>query len=258
MNDCRHYEETLQRLACDPGIPLLDELALHLDECTRCRKLFDASGVPLDSESFEELPRAARKKILQSLAKVRSPKIGQRVRTLAAIAALVVFGITTAILLYGGKSPPRDRPILSKIVQDHIRYLNHPDRQTGGDVSRLKPYVQAYVDFPFELPNLPESRLTGVRRCFLGDRRAVLAFYDTSAGPASYFIVPADKLRLPGRRCANDVRLFCAAIHGYRVVSWEEAGLLHALVGPDEAAILDMARACTEKTGSITNGKESS
>ena len=242
MNDCRHYEETLERLAHDPEIPLLDELALHLDDCVHCRKLFDASGVPLDSESFEELPQAARKKVLQALAKVRSPKIGRRVRTLAATAALVVFGIATLILLYGGESTPRDRPILSKIVQDHIRYLNHPDRQTGGDVSGLKPYVQAYVDFPFELPNLPESRLTGVRRCFLGDRRAVLAFYDTSAGPASYFIVPADKLRLPGRRCAYDARLFCAASHGYRVVSWKEAGLLHAMVGSDEGAILDIAR----------------
>lgn len=254
MNDCRRYQDTLQRLAHDPEISIPDELALHLDDCAHCRRLFDASRIPLDPASFEVLPPASRKRILRALAAARAPR--RRLPTL--VAALALVGLLAAFLVYEFEPGEQGRPIATNIVQDHIRYLAHPDRQSDTDLARLKAYVSAYVDFPFELPEVPGTRLTGMRRCFLVDQRAALVFYDMPTGPASYFIVPADGLQVPGSRCPGDARLFCSATHGYRIVSWEDAGLLHALVGSDEAALLAMARACTEETGPFSNEEGSS
>ncbi len=257
MNDCRDYPETLQRLSHDPETPISDELALHLDDCIHCRRLFDASRVPLDPDSFEVLPPASRKKILQALAAVRSPS-RQRMPAVAAVAVLGVIGLAAAVLVYEFNLRDEDRPIATDLVEDHIRYLTHPDRKSDADLAQLSAYINAYVDFPLELPEIAGASLTGVRRCFLVDRRAALALYDTPAGPATYFIVVADGLQTPGTRCAGDARLFCAATHGYRIVSWEEAGLLHAVVGSDEAALLLMARACTEETDPLSSEEDGS
>ena len=86
-NNCGHYQETLQRLPDDPEMLLSDDFALHLDECVHCRRLFDASRVPLDPESFEVLAPASRERILQALAAVRSQPRG-RIPLLAAVAGL--------------------------------------------------------------------------------------------------------------------------------------------------------------------------
>lgn len=251
MNDCRQYEETLQRLLDDPETKVSDDLALHLDDCVNCRTLFDALRVPYDPDSFEILPPAARKRILQALANARSPS-RRMMLALTATAVLAVIGLAAAFFGYNIIVRDQDRPIAANIVEDHIRYLTHPDRKSNEDPVRLKAYVDAYVDFPFELPEIPGTVLTGMRRCFLVSRRAALAFYDTPTGPASYFIVAGEGLQVPGTRCAGDERLFCAAIHGYRIVSWEEAGLLHAVVGSDETSLLSMARACVGETAPLS------
>lgn len=247
MNECHHYQETLQRLPDHPETPIPDELALHLDVCSHCRRRFDTSRVPLVSDRFEILPPASRKRILQALAEARSPS-RRWMPAVAAVAVLGAIGLGAALLVYDIKHRDQDRPITVNLVQDHIRYLTHPDRRSNADLAHLKAYLEAYIDFPLELPEIPGTSLTGVRRCKLAGRRAVLAFYDTPRGPASYFIVAADGLQVPGSRCGGDARLLCAVNHGYRIVSWEEAGLLHAVVGSDEAALLQMARTCTGKT----------
>lgn len=255
MNDCHRYQDTLRRLASDPEISLPDNLALHLDDCVHCRRLFDASRIPLDPASFEVLSPAARKRILQALAAVRSPS---RRGLPALAAALVLAGLLAVFLVPDFKPGGQGRPIAAYIVQDHIRYLTHPDRRHDTDMGPLKDYVSAYVDFPFELSEVPGARLTGMRRCLLVDLRAALIFYDMPTGPASYFIIPGDGLQIPGSKCPGDEHLFCAALHGYRIVSWEEAGLLHVVVGADEVALMAMARTCTEMTGIFSHGGGSS
>ena len=103
--------------------------------------------------------------------------------------------------------------------------------------------LKAHVDFPVRLPDPAGSKLTGGRRCFLLGRRVALAFYDTTAGPASYFVFDGEGLSPPGRACPSEADLACGLERGYRVVSWEEAGLLHALVGPDSEALQAVAAA---------------
>ena len=256
-NSCGDYQETIQRLPDHLETPLSDDLALHLDECAPCRTLFDGSRVPFDLESFEVLAPASRKRILQALAAVRSQPRG-RIPLLAATAGLAAIGFVAALFVSEFQAHNKGQEVAANIVQDHIRYLTHPDRQTDADLAQIKNYLDAYVDFPIEFLESPGTRLTGMRRCFLVDRRAALAFYDTPAGPASYFIVPGEGLRIPGSQCAGDAHLYCAASHGYRMVSWEEAGLLHAVVGSDEASLLDMARAAVSGTGPLSDEEEGS
>lgn len=252
LSECHSYQETLRRLPDEPETPISDQLALHLDECTHCRRLFDTARVPLVPASFENLSTDSRKRILQVLAEARSPS-RRWMLAVSVVAVLGVLGLASASLVYEFKFRDQDRPITVDLVQDHVRYLTHPDRRSDADLAQLKAYLDEYIDFPLELPEIPTISLTGVRHCSLVGRRAALVFYDTPMGAASYFIVAADGLQMPGSRCADHARLFCAASYGYRIVSWEEAGLLHAVVGSNEAVLLQMARVCTDKMGPLSN-----
>lgn len=255
MNDCHLYQDTFRLLRTDPEISIPDDLALHLDDCGHCRRLFDASRIPLDPASFEVLPPASRKRILQALATVRSPS---HRGWPALAAALALVGFLAIFLVYQFNPGEQGTPIATSIVQDHIRYLAHPDRRSATDMARLKAYIGDYVDFPFEVADVPGTPVTGMRRCLLVDKRAALIFYDMPTGPASYFIIPGDGLQIPGRKCPGDEHLFCAGLQGYRMVSWEEAGLLHVVVGADEVALMAMARTCTEMAGTFPHGEGTS
>lgn len=137
--------------------------------------------------------------------------------------------------------PAGGERIAPALVEDHIRYLGHPDRVAGGDHASLEDLISSYVDFPVRFPVPADSRLTGARRCFVLGRRVALAFYETPAGPVSYFILPADDLRPPPGSCGAGFS--CAASRGYLLVCWQRTGLIHALVGRSDAGLLKLASA---------------
>ncbi len=246
---CERFRTTIRAVAEGVVVPISDELALHLDGCSRCRHLFDLGKIDLPKEVFEVLDDAPRRKMVVALgsARVLRPTRRRWAAGVTVAAATVVIAVGLAYLRGERPTPAR---VADALVEDHIRYLDHPDRNSGGDPATLKRYLESYVDFPVELTIPPQSRLTGGRRCFVLGRRVALIFYETPDGPASYFAFAADGLGAPGRVCPGAGGFACGASRGYRLVSWERAGLLHVLVGRRERPLLEMARACRSSTTS--------
>ncbi len=244
MRDCGSIQAALRCVLENPSEALSDEAALHLDTCDRCRRFFDRGRVELDPDAFEELPSAGRVRMLRAIGSARAGGPRRLVAYAVAAGLLLVAG---SLLYLGLHRSPSGSVVAAALVEDHIRYLDHPDRRGGLPPERYKTDLESYVDFPVMIPELPQARLTGARRCYLLGRRVALAFYDAPEGPASYFVFAAEGLTLPGKKCSKDGGLKCGASHGFQIVSWEEAGLVRALVGPNAAALLEMARACRAK-----------
>jgi hypothetical protein len=159
-----------------------------------------------------------------------------------------------AMAIFAGWAIPWSRPaarmetsgLAAALVEDHIRYLDSPERLSGGGHEALERQLRAYVDFPLALPAPPGAELTGVRRCFVLGRRVALGFYRAGDAPLSYFVLPAEGIPLGGAPCrgAGD-RLRCAAELGYSVVAWQRSGLVYAVVAADGDNARRFARAAS-------------
>lgn len=222
-----------------------DELALHLDGCASCRDLFNRTRMPMGREDLDGLPAQGRVKLLRTMGAARATQPWKRAA--AALAAMLFLAL--AVLFYSRHAaPPAADPVSIALVEDHIRYLGHPDRSGRSGAETYQAYLQSYVDFPVMIPSLAGARLTGARRCFFLGRRAALAFYDLPEGPASYFVFSAEDLTLPPSRCAGGGDFACSAVQGYQVVTWKEAGLIHAFVGTSRSPLLEMSRAAQTRS----------
>lgn len=241
MSDCRKFEPTLRRISehADESVP--DDLALHLDSCSACRDLFDRTKIPMSREDFEGMSAQGRVRALRTMGAARAARPWKMAA--AAMAAMVLLALAAVFYSQRASSPATD-PISIALVEDHIRYLDHPDRRGRSTAEEYRAHLQSYLDFPVTIPSLAGAQLTGARRCFFLGRRAALAFYESPEGPASYFAFLAEDLTLPRDRCTGDGRFACSAVHGYQVVSWKEAGLIHAFVGSNRSPLLEMAKAC--------------
>jgi hypothetical protein len=235
---CRRYSRDLERIGAGEIREVPDALALHLDACPDCRRVFDRAAVPFDRDVFERLGAADRRRLLQVLVAGRRTTWWQRAALAAAVALLA---------LAAGWLVPWPRPegaapsMVEALVEDHIRYLGRPERQSALGRAALERELQGYVDFPVSLPAVASGRLTGARRCYLLGRRVALGFYQAGTTPLSYFVLPAQGVPLPRESCsARGLR--CGAEEGYVVVTWESSGLVHAVVAAEEETALAFAR----------------
>ena len=240
--ECAHVRNVLARYSTDPAAAIPDTAALHLDRCPACRRVFDVNRIGFDPAVFETLPTAKRLEIIEALAATRSGRTHRRAVVAMAVAAAAIIVLAGVVgLQVAGRGKPA---VTVALVEDHIRYLHDSNRQGAlADPVTLIAELEDHVDFPVRLPALPESRLTGGRRCYLLDRRVALSFYDTPTGPVSYFVLAADRLPEVGKPCDAHTGLRCSTLKGYRVVSWQESGLLHAVVGPDAPTLDAVAEA---------------
>ncbi len=242
MSDCAEYRAQLERLLDDPGAEATDDLVRHLDACPACRERFAGGRIELDATAFGALSPGERERMLDALARERAGGRPRAQRYFAA--AVIVAAVGFSVWHIATREPGAAGSAVGlALVEDHIRYLGHPDRDEGSSRTALEAYLQAHVDFPVSLPEPPGTRLTGARRCYLLGRRVALAFYDTPQGPASYFVLSGDGLEQPRQPCAGERTLACSAHQGYHVVAWRDAGLVRAFVGPDERELTRLALA---------------
>lgn len=155
----------------------------------------------------------------------------------------------TGLVYFGPARGGREGTVATALVEDHIRYLQSAERVTSETPESLLADLGTYVDFPVRLPELPQGSLTGGRRCYLLGRRVALFFFDTPEGPVSYFALESSGFEAPGRACGEAGDLLCRRLKGYKVVSWEAAGILYAIVGPDSELLERAAGAAREALG---------
>lgn len=225
---CHVFDAELRESATGAAVALSDAFAGHLDDCPKCRRAFDRGVVPLDPAVFERLDARARVRLVGFATRLRP----DRRWLVAAAVAVVLLGFgALAVLRMTGPAPAN---VEVALVEDHIRYLGSQDRRDARGRQELARDLAAYVDFPFRLPAGEPASLTGARRCYLLGRRVVLAFYEESGVPVSYFVLPAEGLAAAGIAC-GDGELRCTSEHGFSVVTWRRAGLLHGVVAADES-----------------------
>jgi anti-sigma factor RsiW len=71
--------------------------------------------------------------------------------------------------------------------------------------------------------------------------------YDVDGTAMSYFVIPNEP-RSPDAR--SPMRFDQTVRAGYQVVSWRDAGLLHAMVGIlSPSQLVTLAKACVEQAG---------
>ncbi len=243
---CDAFRETIRALADGTELVVSDEMASHLDDCSHCRRLFDLGKVDLAKDSFEVLSDDARRRLVESLSSARLSRPARRGWvTGVAVAATIIVAVGTVLLLW---AHPTSNAVAAALVEDHVRYLDSPERHNGGDPATLKSYLEAYVDFPVEVHAPSFTRITGCRRCLALGRRVALIFYDTPDGPASYLVLAADGIAAPGHRCRGEGGFLCGTGRGYHLVAWKSDGLLHVFVGSRQRTLIMMADACRAST----------
>lgn len=108
----------------------------------------------------------------------------------------------------------------------------------SSDSLQVAQWLSERLPFAVQVPLFPEARLTGAR--ILVDRRqaAAVVEYVVHGRGLAYYVLPAG-----GAGLQRESQL--ASSDGYRVASWHDAGLTHALVatlpGP---TLIELARYC--------------
>jgi anti-sigma factor RsiW len=94
------------------------------------------------------------------------------------------------------------------------------------------------LPFVVQVPLFPEARLTGARLLVDDEKSGAVVEYAAQGRRLTYYVLPGGGTGLP-----RQVRL--GSRDGYRVASWHDAGLTHALVatlpGPK---LIEYARYC--------------
>jgi anti-sigma factor RsiW len=188
-------------------------------------------------------PAEVRNRVFQAIARARTTAVSPFPRTrfrqmvFAGVAALLVAGVglLSYMGLRGGSSDRNDA--LGSIVEDRLRSQKGAGLASA-DSAQVTQWLAERLPFAVEIPIFPEARLTGARVLVDSRRSGAVVEYTVEGRTLSYYVLPGDAAGLPG-----EIRL--ASTNGYRVASWHDSGLTHALVaalpGP---RLIELARYC--------------
>jgi anti-sigma factor RsiW len=222
----------------------------HLAGCAACRQFMRDMRVlgeaVRDGAPREQAPADVRGRLFTAVARARAgthpaPRRRAHAPWLAAAAVLAVaLGTLTADRLQ------RDAQVdpISAIAEDHARALGRAHLGSA-DPAEVTRWLAEQVHFAIHVPALPDARLRGARLCVMDGRRGAVVEYEVEGVAVSYFVVPDEAE--PTRDTAA-ARFDRATRAGYRIVSWREPGLLHAMVGNlPESRLATLAKACVEQ-----------
>jgi anti-sigma factor RsiW len=188
-------------------------------------------------------PAEARERLFKAIARARTasgaPASADRLRrtALAGIAVFLVVGLGVLgyLTVRGGLGGSHDT--IGSIVEDRRR----SQQGTGlfsSDSLQVAHWLAERLPFAVQVPLFPEARLTGARLLVDDEKSGAVVEYVTQGRILTYYVLSGDGVGLP-----RQVQL--ASRDGYRVASWHDAGLTHALVatlpGP---TLVEYARYC--------------
>jgi len=243
-----------RRLAWPDGAPraVNEKVAAaeaHVAECAACQAFMSdmrslahsvAASAPNDSA-----PREVRERLFAALARARFEDQRAQARRLTT-RRLAAAGIVAAIVLGTAVwrlSPPRAADVAARLADDHRQAL-HTDGIASGDTAAAARWLSDRVGFAVHVPTFTNGQLLRARVADMEGRRSAVLAYRIDGQDVSYYILPAGRNGIasvvPG---APAVRV--SAWSGFRIASWREPGLTHALVGNLPAARLaGLAREC--------------
>ncbi len=222
------------------------EARAHSAECEACRRfLQDMQGIADRIGRVAPRPTAppeVRDRLFKAIARTRTTSVspvratGIRRTTLAGIASvLLVLGMAGYVAVQSGVL---ERPEgLASIVEDQLRA-----RKGAGLVSsdslQVTEWLAERLPFVVRIPLFPDARLTGARLLVDARKSGAVVEYAAQGRVLTYYVLPGGETAIP-----RQIRL--ASRDGYRIASWHDAGLTHALVatlpGP---RLIEYARYC--------------
>jgi len=227
-----------------PEVVAAREHAAGCEGCTR----FLADMHRMAEEISRRAPRPTapaevRNRLFQAIARARIPSGGHarssrlRPQAIAGIVALLVVGVSLlGYLGVRGGSPDRN-DALGSIVEDRLRSQRGPGLASS-DSAQVTEWLTERLPFAVQIPIFPEARLTGARVLVDSRRSGAVVEYLVGERVLSYYILPGDGAGLQG-----EIRL--VSTNGYRVASWHDSGLTHALVAAlPESKLVELARYC--------------
>lgn len=222
----------------------------HAAGCNACRRFLDDMGTIAErirsGAPRPTAPAEVRDRLFKTIARARTatgaPSRGFRFRQMAVagVAVLLVVGFSVAgYLALRGGSPDRSDTI-SMIVGDRLRSQNGA-RLASSDSIAVAHWLAERLPFGVQIPIFPGARLTGARLLVDNRQSGAVVEYLIQGSVLTYYVLPG-----PQQGFQREVRL--ASRDGYRVASWNDAGLTHALVatlpGPQ---LIEFARYCIHR-----------
>ena len=232
----------------------LVEARAHTARCHACQ------GFLTDMETMANLvrrlaprpviPPSLRERLLGTVARERSTARRRQLASPYRARMIVAGAIAVAALLllvlsplYQDRSDETWRNAVSAIVGDHVRGLHH-DSLTTSDARLARQWLNARVAFAVHVPEVSGILLERAEICHLNGLRACLLRYRVDGQPVSYYSYELLPDETPHQSAAS-ATFRQAEEAGYRVVAWEESGVLHALVADLPAdRLVALARSC--------------
>jgi hypothetical protein len=218
----------------------------HASGCEACQEFFrDMQHVGDRIGRLAPRPTApadVRDRVFKAIAGARtataSPVRAARLRqmTVAGAAAILVVILAWLSHLAVQRGTDGADPIGS-IVEDRLR-SQHGAGLASSDSLQVAQWLAERLPFAVQVPLFPEARLVGARLLMNNQRSGAVVEYAVQGQVLTYYVLPGDGVGMP-----RQIQL--ASRQGYRVASWHDAGLTHALVGTlPGPALVEYARYC--------------
>ncbi len=187
-------------------------------------------------------PAEVRDRLFQAIARARTasqapaPTARLRQILIAGIAALLVLSLSLLgyLAVRGGSD---ETNALGSIVEDRLRSQKGAGLASS-DSLQVAQWLAERLSFAVQVPLFPDARLTGARLLVANDQSGAVMEYQVQGRGLSYYVLPGGGVGLP-----QNIRL--SAGNGYRVASWHDAGLTHALVATlPGSKLMELARYC--------------
>ncbi len=216
----------------------------HANRCEACRRfLEDMQGIGERIHRIAPRPTApaeVRERLFQAIARARTAstepaRLSRLQMSIAGITAVIVVSLSwLGYAVIRGGSEGSDA--LGSIVEDRLRTQKGAG-VVSSDSLQVAQWLAERLAFAVQVPLFPEARLTGARLLVDNRKSGAVVEYSVGAGTLTYYVLPG------GAGVQRTVWL--ASRDGYRVASWHDAGLTHALVanlpGPK---LMEYARYC--------------
>ena len=232
----------------DKGPRAVDEETVaaqrHLEGCADCRAFFEEMdslrGAVRSSLGRVTAPIHVREAVYARLADARFERRSRRWSVGLGAAAILALALVGSLVFLPPHTP--EIRLVSLMAAEHAKALGG-DYLSSSDSDEVERWLAARVAFAVHVPELSGARLTGARICLTRDGRGVIVEYAAGDRALSYFVLPA-----PRESPAIESEPTHAAEDGYRIVLWQDAGLVHAMVGALEEEDLErLARECIDQ-----------
>lgn len=214
----------------DDELSLTEQLSFeqHLSTCPQCeqahRTFVQLRKQMRESDLRFDLPVDLNGKLKRSLPSRSSPSMRISINRLLAIAAMLLFGIGTALFLIAQSNRSS---LAQDLVDAHVRSLqaNHLLDVVSTDQHTVKPWFDGKLDFAPPVHDLAAEgfALIGGRLDYLRNHPVAALVYQHRKHQINLFVWPEK---------GADEAVKSSAVNGYQVVEWRQ-GSMHEVAVSD-------------------------